>query len=233
MFGSLPVRARLVLPLAAAVSMAVASASDAIGADCKGGLCLVLENINNPKYVHFHFTTTAFPFTHFNMIHRGIQRQLARKGSSASVVTYVPRRANDSVRVQVCNRGALSATSSCLPWRSFALPEPAAAKPDEPKKNKGQWAAIAADGKGRWGYGTKFDSADGARKAALAGCGSGCKVEISAQNRCIAYAESKAGGYWYGASIGRTQNAVTAAARNACAAGAPKGSCKVVRVLCG
>lgn len=220
-----------------ALSLGVLATFASIGApparaNCKGGLCLVIEsNIKNPKYIHFHFTTTASPFTHFNMRYRGSQKQLKRTGGGASVVTYVPRRSNDSVSAQVCNRGGLSLSSKCLPWQTFALPEPAPAAKEKPKAAR--WVAIAVDGKGRWGYAHNHATAAQARAAALKGCGSGCRIESAAQNRCFAFAESRRGGYWYGVSIGPTQNSVVSGARGGCAAGAPANSCRIVKTVCG
>jgi hypothetical protein len=96
------------------------------------------------------------------------------------------------------------------------------------------WVAVAADGKGRWGYAFGQRTQAQARGAALKGCGGGeCNIEGSAQARCFAYVESRAGGYWYGVGIGRRESAVLATARHGCGLGAPAGTCKVVKAACG
>jgi hypothetical protein len=50
---------------------------------------------------------------------------------------------------------------------------------------------------------------------------------------CLAYVESRAGGYWYGVGLGRTQNAALSTARRGCGLGAPARTCRVVKALCG
>jgi hypothetical protein len=63
-------------------------------------------------------------------------------------------------------------------------------------------------------------------------CGPACRVEASGRNRCFAYVESRQGGYWYGVSIGPSQNGVQSGAMSACAGGAPPNTCRLVRVDC-
>jgi tetratricopeptide (TPR) repeat protein len=98
----------------------------------------------------------------------------------------------------------------------------------------GPWAAIAADGNGRWGHAVGQPSQDVARNAALKGCGgSGCKILDALQARCIAYAESREGGYWYFGFLGPNESAVQNNALNACNKAAPAGSCKLLKSICG
>jgi len=104
-----------------------------------------------------------------------------------------------------------------------------------PANAQGGWVAVAADGKGSWGYGSDQQTQDQARALALQGCGGtgiGCNIEQVAQTNCFAYVESRAGGYWYGVSVGPTEGNVVAGALNFCQLGAPQGTCKVVKASC-
>jgi hypothetical protein len=61
----------------------------------------------------------------------------------------------------------------------------------------GGWVAIARDGSGYWGYANDYPDSRSAASAALRGCGhGGCKLAFSERANCLAYAESRAGGYW-------------------------------------
>lgn len=98
------------------------------------------------------------------------------------------------------------------------------------------WVAIAADGKGSWGYASGQQNQNEARAIALQACartGIGCNIEQEAQAHCFAYVESRAGGYWYGVSVGPTEGHVVASAQNYCQLGAPQGTCRVVKASCG
>ena len=102
----------------------------------------------------------------------------------------------------------------------------------QPAKS-GPWAAIAADGSGGWGYAVGQPSRDEARNAALKDCGgSGCKILDALKFRCIAYVESRQGGYWYFAWIGPNESNVQSKALNGCDKAAPAGSCKLVKSIC-
>jgi hypothetical protein len=97
----------------------------------------------------------------------------------------------------------------------------------------GPWAALAANGKGNWGFALGVMDQAGARNAAMRGCGAAdCKIEIAAQARCFAYFESRRGGYWYGLSLDQTLARVIEVARGGCQRGAPAGSCRQVRAQC-
>jgi hypothetical protein len=98
----------------------------------------------------------------------------------------------------------------------------------------GPWAAIAVDGNGRWGYAVGQPSPDVAKNAALQGCGGGaCTILDALQARCIAYAESREGGYWYFGLFGPDEGTVQSNAMNACNKAAPAGSCRIVQSVCG
>ena len=100
------------------------------------------------------------------------------------------------------------------------------------QSTSGPWAAIAADGKGRWGDAVGQPSQDEARNAALKDCGSGCKVLDALEASCIAYAESRQGGYWYFDWLGPNESVVQNNVLNACNKKAPAGSCKLVKSIC-
>ena len=96
------------------------------------------------------------------------------------------------------------------------------------------WVAVAADSKGRWGYAFGERTSARAQAEALRGCGArGCDIQETARARCLAYVESRAGGYWYGVGLGRTQNAALSTARRGCGLGAPARTCRVVKAICG
>lgn len=102
-----------------------------------------------------------------------------------------------------------------------------------PSGNAGVWAAIAVDGNGRWGYAVGQPSQNAASSGALQGCGdSACKILDAQLAQCIAYAESRQGGYWYFAQLGPDLMTVQGIALNACIKAAPVGSCKLVKARC-
>ena len=120
-----------------------------------------------------------------------------------------------------------------IPATCLAEAAPPPSPPVSPSGNAGAWAAVAADGNGRWGYAVGQPSPDVARSAALQGCGdSACKILDALQAQCIAYAESREGGYWYFAYLGPDLMTVQSKALNACMKAAPAGSCKLVKALC-
>ena len=104
------------------------------------------------------------------------------------------------------------------------------ARPDAP----GPWGALAADGKGSWGFGVGFASEAAARDAAYKGCGNRrCKVAVTGQARRYAYFESKAGGYWYGLGLHTSLQTAIAVAQGGYTTGAPAGTCRQVKAPCG
>jgi hypothetical protein len=97
-----------------------------------------------------------------------------------------------------------------------------------------RWAAIAVDGTGHWGYAYGKPDRLSAESEAFGGCGvQSCKIEFAEQARCLAFAESRAGGYWYGTGYGASEDAVVSTAKGGCSAGAPAGTCQVLKVVCG
>ena len=116
-----------------------------------------------------------------------------------------------------------SSTTSLGPAKETQLP------------TSGPWAAIAADGSGGWGYALGQPSQDAAEKAALEDCGSGCKIigARALKANCLAYAESRQGGYWYFGWLGPDESTVQSKVLNSCNNAAPAGSCKLLKSLCG
>jgi hypothetical protein len=97
----------------------------------------------------------------------------------------------------------------------------------------GPWGALAADSKGRWGFGIGFASEAAARAAAIKGCGDqACKVAVAGKARCYAYFESRSGGYWYGLALHANLRTAVSVARGGCTGGAPAGTCKLVKSKC-
>jgi len=100
---------------------------------------------------------------------------------------------------------------------------------------RGPFGAVAADGKGSWGYAVAQASEAQARTNALKGCGNAnCKVELSGRGTCVSYAYTRTGGYWYGLGLS-TNNYMGArtAAILGCQKGAPnKPTCKTNKTYC-
>jgi hypothetical protein len=94
------------------------------------------------------------------------------------------------------------------------------------------WVALAVDRAGHWGW-QFHGSRHVARERALGFCGSsGCSVEFTERARCIAYVESRAGGYWYGTAYSSSRDGAASIALGGCGAGAPSGTCRVVKAHC-
>lgn len=103
----------------------------------------------------------------------------------------------------------------------------------------GDWASIAFDPAGYWGYAYGKNSSEEAQRDAWLGCGSSrfnllgappinCQIGFAAKTKCIAFAESRAGGYWVGFAFGNDRESVKNTALSGCAQGAPGGSCAVI-----
>src|SRR5262249_30169878 len=124
--------------------------------------------------------------------------------------------------------GMASTPSSEPTQKQSSASEPApkqvsAMQADPP--TSGPWAAIAADGNGRWGYAVDQTSQDAARNAALEDCGgTGCKVLDALEANCLASVESREGGYWYFDWLGPNESVVQSNALNACNKMASAGS---------
>jgi hypothetical protein len=98
----------------------------------------------------------------------------------------------------------------------------------------GPHGALAANGKGNWGYAIGFATEAAARAAAMKSCGDRrCRVVVAGQARCYAYFESRQGGYWFGIALHTSLETATSVARGGCTKGAPAGSCKQVKAACG
>ena len=100
----------------------------------------------------------------------------------------------------------------------------------------GGFSAFASDGRGRWGF-SVFQADQGrAQGLALNGCGGagiGCKVFFTTADRCVAYAESRQGGYWFAAGSSTTPQRASNNAIRLCQSGtAPAGSCKATVTRC-
>ena len=109
---------------------------------------------------------------------------------------------------------------------------PGTPAPDTP--GTGKWSALAADGKGHWGFAVNFPTQWRAQFEARKGCGAqACTVRISGQVGCYAYFESRSGGYWYGLALHSSGATALQVARSGCEKGAPAGTCKLVKANCG
>ena len=101
---------------------------------------------------------------------------------------------------------------------------------------RGPWSAFASDAKGNWGYGTHWATVDVAKQLALKGCGGagiGCKVFWTTQDKCVAYAHSKKGGYWYAGGGGTSDQQAKQNAIKFCQSGsAPPNSCVIAVAEC-
>ena len=96
----------------------------------------------------------------------------------------------------------------------------------------GDWNAYAIDSQGRYGYAYGYDSQGDAKYNALNGCGiAGCKIIMSVQSQCMAFADTHQNGYWYGyAYATNLQTAKTLALGNCAESG--QGGCKVQHAQC-
>ncbi len=91
---------------------------------------------------------------------------------------------------------------------------------------------FAADGAGKWSFVVSRGNPNAAAAQALSQCGSGCTLQAREPGRCVAIAESRAGGYWFGIGIGNTASRVEATALHGCRIGAPSGTCRIVKEHC-
>jgi hypothetical protein len=127
----------------------------------------------------------------------------------------------------------------CIPLASPAPPPgqrpggSAGPPPHRPPQPQTGYAAVAVDGRGAWGASLGLGTAEGARADAVSRCGGKCRVTMTGRGRCVAFADSSSGGYWYGHSYGDNAEAVRNTAMGGCSAGAPKGTCRIKHVNCG
>lgn len=94
------------------------------------------------------------------------------------------------------------------------------------------FAAVAVDGRGAWGASLGQPTPHSAGRDALSRCAGRCRVVMTGRGRCVAFADSSIGGYWYGHAYGNSAGAVRDIALNGCAAGAPPGTCRIRHVNC-
>jgi uncharacterized protein YkwD len=101
---------------------------------------------------------------------------------------------------------------------------------------RGEFSAFATNAQGRWGYATHYATAQDAQNLAVNGCGGagqGCKTFWTTKDKCVAYAESRQGGYWYAAGGGGGAQQANQNALKYCQSGtAPPGSCKTTVTKC-
>jgi hypothetical protein len=95
------------------------------------------------------------------------------------------------------------------------------------------YAAVAIDGHGGWGASLGQPTPSSAGIDALSRCPGRCRVVMTGPGRCVAFADSSSGGYWYGNAYGPTAGYVRRVAFNGCASGAPPGTCRMRHVNCG
>ena len=123
--------------------------------------------------------------------------------------------------------------SSTPPARPSTPPPPSSAGT---ANAAGAWSAFATDSRGRWGVAAHRASQSVASAEALNGCGgaaAGCKVFWTTSDRCVSYAESRSGGYWYAAGGGGTDAEARQKAMGFCQSGkAPPNSCKNTGAWC-
>jgi len=94
------------------------------------------------------------------------------------------------------------------------------------------WGAVATDNERLFGVSAGMATREAAETSALAECGPlECRIRMSAQQRCIAYAHSDNGqASGYGAAP--TRQAAEQSAWNECNARVPSNSCTIRSVRC-
>lgn len=145
-------------------------------------------------------------------------------------------KARDEAGTQGCVSKLWSARVCATTASAPGAPPPGKPAPGTPPgtPGSGKWGALAADGKGHWGFAVNYPTQWRAQYEARKGCGDpGCTVRISAQVGCYAYFESRSGGYWYGLALHSSGATALQVARSGCEKGAPAGTCKLVKANCG
>ncbi len=98
-------------------------------------------------------------------------------------------------------------------------------------QNEQDWVSVALDHNGRWAW--QFDpNRDAAERRALNRCGSACESVFTERARCVAYAESRSGGYHYSATHGSSHEEANTEALTNCARVAPANTCRLVKSHC-
>lgn len=95
------------------------------------------------------------------------------------------------------------------------------------------WKVYAADGQGHFGWAARpVDSNShisiAAREASLGCQQTSCRVVMSVTAQCMAFAESRMNGYWYGHAFGPDIGTATANAVRFC----KDPSCRVIHSFC-
>lgn len=101
-----------------------------------------------------------------------------------------------------------------------------------PQTQASGFAAVAVDGRGAWSASLGLSTARAAGADAVSRCGGSCRVVMTGRGRCVAFADSNLGGYWYGHGYGNNARSVRRIAMDGCSAGAPAGSCRIKHVNC-
>jgi hypothetical protein len=94
------------------------------------------------------------------------------------------------------------------------------------------FAAVAVGGRGAWGASLGQPTASAAGADAVSRCGGNCRVVMTGRGRCVAFADSSRGGYWYGHSYGDNLQAVRRISMDGCSSGAPAGTCRLKHSNC-
>jgi hypothetical protein len=89
---------------------------------------------------------------------------------------------------------------------------------------------------GRFGAAVFQATLAAAQQAAINSCGAGCQVVFTSTNQCVAYADSRQGGYWFGTAqawgTGASAQGVGQSALSSCNSRAPANSCRVEVARC-
>ena len=96
------------------------------------------------------------------------------------------------------------------------------------------WSSIAVDSfNARWGWTHNYRGQGEAIVSAQNACGTlNCRTQFFTNAKCIAYAESRAGGFWFGTGAGNTRWRVRDTALSGCSRGAPVGTCRILLDAC-
>ena len=93
------------------------------------------------------------------------------------------------------------------------------------------WVSVAVDQAGHWSW--QFDSnPEAAISGAINRCAARCKTAFTVRARCIAYAESRVTGYWFGAGHGEGHGDARFMALERCKGSAPAQTCRVIKEQC-
>ena len=93
------------------------------------------------------------------------------------------------------------------------------------------WVSVAVDQAGHWAW--QFDRDPAAASAgAISRCASHCRTAFTVRAHCIAYAESKVTGYWFGAGHGDSHGEARFMALERCKGSAPAQTCRVIKEQC-